>query len=125
MAKTKNGTMKLSELVRAEPALAELANQKMKAKASFRLAKIVNQVSPHLESFRKIQGELLEKHGTKNGEGYTIELESKSFKTYINEIETVLEEEVDVSIKKIPLNLLTSAEMTAQEISSLNWLIEE
>ena len=59
MAKTKNGTMKLSELVRAEPALAELANQKMKAKASFRLAKIVNQVSPHLESFRKIQGELL------------------------------------------------------------------
>jgi len=125
MAKTKNGTMKLSELVRAEPALAELANQKMKAKASFRLAKIVNQVSPHLESFRKIQGELLEKHGTKNGEGYTIEPESKSFKTYINEIETVLEEEVDVSIKKIPLNLLTSAEMTAQEISSLNWLIEE
>jgi len=125
MAKTKNGTMKLSELVRAEPALAELANQKMKAKASFRLAKVVNQVSPHLESFRKIQGELLEKHGTKNGEGYTIEPESKSFKTYINEIETVLEEEVDVSIKKIPLNLLTSAEMTAQEISSLNWLIEE
>jgi len=125
MAKTKNGTMKLSELVRAEPALAELANQKMKAKASFRLAKVVNQVSPHLESFRKIQQELLEKHGTKNGEGYSIEPQSKSFKTYINEIEAVLEEEVDVSIKKIPLNLLTNAEMTALEISSLDWLIEE
>ena len=125
MAKTKNGTMKLSELVRAEPALAELANQKMKAKASFRLAKVVNQVSPHLESFRKIQQELLEKYGTENGEGYSIEPQSKSFKTYINEIEAVLEEEVDVSIKKIPLNLLTNAEMTAQEISSLDWLIEE
>ena len=98
MAKTKNGTMKLSELVRAEPALAELANQKMKAKASFRLAKVVNQVSPHLESFRKIQQELLEKHGTKNGEGYSIEPQSKSFKTYISEIEAVLEEEVNVSI---------------------------
>jgi len=125
MAKTKNGTMKLSELVRAEPALAELANQKMKAKASFRLAKVVNQVSPHLESFRKIQQELLEKYGTKNDKGYSIEPQSKSFKTYINEIEAVLEEEVDVSIKKIPLNLLTNAEMTALEISSLDWLIEE
>jgi len=125
MAKTKNGTMKLSELVRAEPALAELANQKMKAKASFRLAKVVNQVSPHLESFRKIQQELLEKYGTENGEGYSIEPQSKSFKTYISEIEAVLEEEVNVSIKKIPLNLLTNAEMTAQEISSLDWLIEE
>jgi hypothetical protein len=125
MAKNKNGSMKLSELVGSEVALVELSVQKMKAKASFRIAKVINQVRPHLETFRKIQQELLEKHGKKNGEGYIIEPDMKGWKTYINEIEDMLVEDVEVSIKKIPLNLLTNAEISAQEIATLDWLIEE
>ena len=125
MAHKKNGSMKLGELVGSEGALVGLSTQKMKAKASFRVAKIINQVKPHLESFRTIQQELLEKHGKKNGEGFQIDPDMKGWKTYIDEIEAMLEESVDVSIKKIPLNLLTNAEISAQEISSLDWLIEE
>lgn len=125
MAKKKNGSMKLGELVSSEQALGSLSSQKLKAKTSFRILKVVGQVQPHLENFRKVQNELLEKHGKKNGEGFTIEPDSKNWDKYVTEMESLLEEKIDIKIKKIPLNLLTNAELTVQEASALDWLVED
>lgn len=123
--KSESDEMKLGILVNAESALSTLANEKMKAKSSYRIAKVINQITPHLETFRKVQQELLEKYGKKNGEGFGINPEMKGWKTYLKEIQSVLEEDIDIKIKKITLNSLSNAELTALEIGSLDWLIEE
>lgn len=120
----KNGTMKLGTLINAEPALSSLMGQKLKAKASFRILKVLGQVQPHLDNFRKIQNELLEKHGKEDNGSYKIEPESKSWDTYVSELQSLMDEEVDVSVKKLPLNMFTTVELTVQEAASLDWLVE-
>ena len=117
--------MKLSELINSTDALGRLMTQPMKAKASFRLAKAIKQVQPHIEAFDETRNKLVEQHGKKNGEGFTIDPESKKWKKYVNELSGVLKEEMELKVKKVTLASISQAEMTAADALTLDWLIDE
>ena len=98
--------MKLSELINSTDALGRLMTQPMKAKASFRLAKAIKQVQPHIEAFDETRSKLVEQYGKKNGEGFTIDPESKKWKKYVDELSGVLKEEIELQVKNYNLLML-------------------
>ena len=117
--------MKLSEIINSTDALGRLMTQPMKAKASFRLAKAIKQVQPHIEAFDETRSKLVEQHGKKNGEGFTINPESKEWKKYIDELSGVLKEDIELQVKKVTLASISQAEMTAADALVLGWLVDE
>jgi len=117
--------MILSELINSTEALSRLMQQPMKAKASFRLAKTVKQVQPHIEAFEETRTKIVEQYGKKNGEGFVIDPESKGWKKYVNELEDVLKEEIKLNVKKITLASIAQAEITAADAIILEWLVDE
>ena len=122
--KIKNGSMKLAELVASDNALETLSKMQMKAKASYRIATAINQITPHIASFTQIQEDLINKYGEEVDGQVKVETESEHFPEFIREINDVLNEDVVVDVKKIKLKELGDVEVTPRDMLALGWLIE-
>ena len=97
----------------------------MKAKDSFKLARIIWQISPILEDFGKARDSLIQKYGTENGDEYTVKEGTKEFEKYAEELTSLLEEDVKVDYKKLNISQIGKAEISARDLASLRWLINE
>lgn len=121
----KNGQLKLRDIVFSEEPLGALVTEKMKAKDSFKLARIIWQISPILEDFGKARDSLIQKYGTENGDEYTVKEGTKEFEKYAEELTSLLEEDVKVDYKKLNISQIGKAEISARDLASLRWLINE
>ena len=122
--------MQLGEVAAAMPTIQKLMDSKVKAVIAFRLAKFAKQVEPQMESYDKIRQELLEKYGTKGeAEGedgqvrYTFE--NGQAEKFTAELTKLLDEKIDLKIKKFKVSDFKDAELTPRDMLSLEWALTD
>ena len=124
--------MVLGEIVAGIEAINKLLDAPLKARTAFRLGKLSKELSPHFETYEKVRQELLEKFGTKvesddgSPEGsvqYTFS--NGTAEKFQTELMAMLEEKVDVKVRKIKIAELNGVDLTARDMMALEWLIAE
>ena len=124
--------MVLGEIVAGIEAINKLLDAPLKARTAFRLSKLSKELQPHFETYEKVRQELLEKFGTKvesdddTPEGqvqYTFA--NGTAEKFQTELIAMLEEKVDIKVRKVKLNELNGSELTARDMMALEWLIAE
>jgi hypothetical protein len=115
--------MKLGTLVEAKPALERLASEKMPAKVSYKIARIIRLVNPFLEDYDMVIKKLFEKYA-EDIEGVRSVPKDK-FEEFKDEVMAIREEEVEPPLPyKLLLDELPES-MTAFDLMALDWLIED
>jgi len=121
--------MVLGEIVAGIEAINKLLDAPLKARTAFRLGKLSKELSPHFETYEKVRQELLEKFGTKvesdddsGNVQYQFNGTADKFQT---ELVMMLEEKVDVKVRKIKVAELNGANLTARDMMALEWLIAD
>ena len=122
--------MVLGEIVAGIEAINKLLDAPLKARTAFRLGKLSKELSPHFETYEKVRQELLEKFGEKvesddeNGQ-VQYSFANGTAEKFQTELMAMLEEKVDVKVRKIKINELNGANLTARDMMALEWLISE
>ena len=99
--------MQLSQIAGAMPTIQKLLDSSLKVTIAFRLAKFAKEVEPHMESYEKLRGELLEKYGTldsteEDGQSRYI-FENGQAEKFTAELTKLLDEEIDLKVKKFKI----------------------
>ena len=122
--------MVLGEIVAGIEAINKLLDAPLKARTAFRLGKLSKELSPHFETYEKVRQELLEKFGEKvesdeeNGQ-VQYNFANGTAEKFQTELMAMLEEKVDVKVRKIKINELNGVNLTARDMMALEWLISE
>ena len=122
--------MVLGEIVAGIEAINKLLDAPLKARTACRLGKLSKELVPHFETYEKVRGELLERFGEKvdsdeeNGQ-IQYNFANGTAEKFQTELISMLEEKVDVKVRKIKLSELNGANLTARDMMALEWLIAE
>ena len=122
--------MVLGEIVAGIEAINKLLDAPLKARTAFRLGKLSKELSPHFETYEKVRQELLEKFGEKvdsdeeNGQ-IQYSFANGTAEKFQTELIAMLEEKVDVKVRKIKVSELNGVNLTARDMMALEWLIAE
>ena len=122
--------MVLGEIVAGIEAINKLLDAPLKARTAFRLGKLSKELAPHFETYEKVRQELLEKFGEKvesddeNGQ-VQYSFANGTAEKFQTELIAMLEEKVDVKVRKIKVAELNGANLTARDMMALEWLIAE
>ena len=122
--------MVLGEIVAGIEAINKLLDAPLKARTAFRLGKLSKELSPHFETYEKVRQELLEKFGEKvesddeNGQVH-YSFANGTAEKFQTELMAMLEEKVDVKVRKIKVTELNGANLTARDMMALEWLIAD
>ena len=122
--------MVLGEIVAGIEAINKLLDAPLKARTAFRLGKLSKELSPHFETYEKVRQELLEKFGEKvesdeeNGQ-VQYSFANGTAEKFQTELMAMLEEKVDVKVRKIKVTELNGANLTARDMMALEWLIAD
>lgn len=122
--------MVLGEIVAGIEAINKLLDAPLKARTAFRLGKLSKELSPHFETYEKVRQELLEKFGEKvesddeNGQ-VQYSFANGTAEKFQTELISMLEEKVDVKVRKIKVAELNGANLTARDMMALEWLIAD
>ena len=122
--------MVLGEIVAGIEAINKLLDAPLKARTAFRLGKLSKELSPHFETYEKVRQELLEKFGEKvesddeNGQ-VQYSFANGTAEKFQTELMAMLEEKVDVKVRKIKVSELNGASLTARDMMALEWLIAD
>ena len=119
--------VKLLEIVNSANAFNKIAQQPMKAVTSFEVARNLKKISDELAIYEQSRGDLIRKFGEEDDEGkIEIKPDTKGMKDFQKELGDLLNVEVDLNgFKQIKLKHLSKCELTPQEISSLEFAIQE
>ena len=122
--------MVLGEIVAGIEAINKLLDAPLKARTAFRLGKLSKELAPHFETYEKVRQELLEEFGEKvesdeeNGQ-VQYNFANGTAEKFQAELIAMLEEKVDVKVRKIKVAELNGSELTARDMMALEWLIAE
>ena len=122
--------MVLGEIVAGFEAINKLLDAPLKARTAFRLGKLSKELSPHFETYEKVRQELLEKFGEKvesddeNGQ-VQYSFANGTAEKFQTELIAMLEEKVDVKVRKIKVAELNGTNLTARDMMALEWLIAD
>jgi len=122
--------MVLGEIVAGIEAINKLLDAPLKARTAFRLSKLSKELQPHFETYEKVRQELLEKFGEKvesdeeNGQ-VQYSFANGTAEKFQTELIAMLEEKVDVKVRKIKVTELNGANLTARDMMALEWLIAD
>ena len=122
--------MVLGEIVAGIEAINKLLDAPLKARTAFRLGKLSKELSPHFETYEKVRQELLEKFGEKvesdeeNGQ-VQYNFANGTAEKFQTELIAMLEEKVDIKVRKIKVAELNGTNLTARDMMALEWLIAD
>lgn len=116
----------VGKLVNSAQALSRLVNQPMKAQYSFPLSRLAKQIEPELKTYDETRMKLLGEYGTLSDDGkqYTFEGDDKA-KEFSAELQAVLDSEMEIEFKTISLEKLDRVEVSASDLTVLDWLVTE
>ena len=122
--------MVLGEIVAGIEAINKLLDAPLKARTAFRLGKLSKELAPHFETYEKVRGELLEKFGEKvesDDENVQVQYSfaNGTAEKFQTELISMLEEKIDVKVRKIKVSELNGVNLTARDMMALEWLIAE
>lgn len=116
--------MKLLDAINSKEILVKLLDREMPVVIAYRLQKLVKAIEPELAHFEETRNSLIRKYGIEHDNGM-IEVTpgTMGYSTFVNEINSLLEMELDITVKPIDLKSIPF-QMTPKEVSMLEWLLE-
>ena len=116
--------MKLQEIIASEQAISNLLKEKLPINAAFDLKMFVFSVDKELKAFYEIRDSKIQEYGEDIGGGqYQIKDESK-IEEFKSELALMLDKDIDIPLPDIKREYLAKAEISTQDLITLNWLIK-
>jgi hypothetical protein len=113
--------VKLSQLVNSVEALNKLSEEKLKSTVAFALAVNMRNVDPIVKEFSAQRQQLVDDNSIEDESGDKM-IDPEKLESVNEELKELLEEEVDVTIKKVPAAKLP--DMTPADIMRIDYLIK-
>ena len=98
-----------SQLYQGREAFQRLLGEKFPVLTSYALAKLAFEVNERLKVLEVVRNGLVEKWGTPEGSGFRVKEDSPNWKQWIEEIETLMSEEVEVKTGKVRIGFNVKA----------------
>lgn len=109
----------LGRLKSSEQALVKLSTSTLPINLAYKVSKILKSVSSELTDLEEHRKKLVEKYGRDNGEGSLV-VSADNIDNFINELNPLLEEEIDLPFEKINAsNLPNDLNFTPLEVTQL------
>jgi sulfite reductase alpha subunit-like flavoprotein len=107
-------------LILAQNDLPEFLKQEAEPKTRYLLIELTKKVNSAIESYNKVNEEVIKKHTPEGKQGIERYKEGTSefteeFLSYIKDIEPVMKEEVEIEVKPIPESLIRGMKTKASE----------
>jgi hypothetical protein len=115
----------IREALGFRPALVNVMQAKLPAKAAYRLSRIAAKLSPELEEYEKQRYELFKQFGTESEDkpgAYEVKGE-ESLKALQDALEPLLDEQVKIDVEPLAADMLGDAELTAADLLMLEKVI--
>jgi hypothetical protein len=117
--------MKLSELIEAQNAMQQLANQKMPAKVAYALAKNIRIMAPEVEIFEETRVKLLKENWSYDEKNNRYDIPPEEMKRWDSMIKEVLAQEVKLEPYLVDRSLLDSIQISPAEYIAISWMIKD
>ena len=91
------------EIWNARAAIQRLIEEKLPVKVSYGLAKIANKVNEQLKIIEQVRMGLLRKYGERTESGWEVKNNSEKFGKFMEEVQELLAQEVELVIEKVTL----------------------
>lgn len=124
--------MKLSQLLNAQEALGTLGHaQGLSSVVAYRISKNIKAINLEIKEYDEARRKLCEEKTNKDEEGKPIiidgryDLTEEALKEVNNELEELLNEELDITIKQLTLEEIDRAGLSAFQIDSIDFMIED
>lgn len=118
--------IKMNDVVNVWSGLAELSTKDFKSKLSFRLALNIRELENKMKSFEETRNSLVKKFGVQDKDvqdRYIIKDESRE--EFARELESVLEQTVDVNLKTLDINDFGDADVKPETFSKIYTILSD
>jgi hypothetical protein len=117
--------MKLKEILAIESSLKKLLGTDLPIRVSYRLGKFTKKVGGEVEAFTEARTLLFKKMGALNEAGNLEVKGDEETKLFLETLNALLDEEVDIEIPKITLEELDGIKLSPIDTSNILFLIQE
>lgn len=123
--------IKLGLIVKSRNALIKLNNTEgLDSITAYRILKNSNAIDKELKIYDEHQTKLVNKYCDKSEdekplvENGGFKITGENYKKYVNELENIFNENVEISIKKISIESIINAGLSPAQIGSIEYMIE-
>ncbi len=124
--------LKLVQLINANQVLGKLnGTHGLTAVCAFSIAKNIKKIAAELEAYEETRKKLLEEKADKDEKGKAIieegnyKLSPEATQEVLEEINQLQQNEIDLDLTKIQIEELNSADLTPQELFTVEFMIKE
>lgn len=123
--------IKLGLLVKSINALIKLNNTEgLDSITAYRILKNSNAIDKELKIYDEHQTKLVNKYCDKSEDGKPLvenggfKVTGKNYEKYVEELESIFNEDVDISIKRISIESIMNAGLSPAQIGSIEYMLE-
>lgn len=117
--------LKNNNIVKASEALSKLLNTNLPVKQAYKIKKTLASIKKQTEFINEQRNELIKKYGVEKEEGYAISNDDKeSMKKFMDDFNELLEMEEEIDVRTLTLDDLERIELTANELETIEFIIE-
>ena len=124
-------TTTIESLLTIKPVLQKLANTSMPAREAFGILKMLKLIDKEYESIEAVQRKMLDTYGANNEDGTFTTDEKGNFiikkaliNDYVKEMQTFLNEKIELNCSKIPMDILEKIELTPAQMMMIEDFVE-
>lgn len=123
--------IKLGLIVKSRNALIKLNNKEgLDSITAYRILKNSNAIDKELKIYDEHQTKLVNKYCDKSEDGKPLvenggfKVTGKNYEKYVEELESIFNEDVDISIKRISIESIMNAGLSPAQIGSIEYMLE-
>ncbi len=117
--------LKVHQVMSAHKALSELTRSDLPVYVAFRLSRFLENTIPDLERAEKQRIKLAEQAGAKKSEEGIHQIPTEKQEWFIEELNKLLNEEIEVDVEKLPLSSLTNVNCKITDVIGLSILFDD
>lgn len=119
--------IKLSVLLNITPALNELLEIKLPIKAAYRVQRLATKIGAEQTTANTMRNKLIEEFGgpAQGDKPPSIAPDSDNWGVFVEKLEALMAEEIDIDVEPIPLELLGDVQVSAATLMRMDVFLKE
>ena len=110
----------LAEVWVLNSTLSKLFNKDLNIKIAYRLSKLLKKFNDEMKIVEEQRSELVKKYGKENAETKQIEVSAENQQSFMQEFNTLMQEEIEVDFEPIELSKLGDLSISAMDIAKMD-----
>jgi len=116
--------VKLSEVYNSIESLNKLSEMQLPLPISYKLVKLLKQLSNEIEAIEKLRQKLIKKHGKEDETG-NITVTEENKQEFLNEFSALLNTKINIDFDPIPLDSIKDITMSITDMSRLDFIFKD